>query len=124
MPYIKGEERRHQLRGNPYLALDPGELNFVITTEILRNEDLDQMQRIIWDFIDAYLAKNGRRYTTYNEVIGVLECARLEFMRRKAVNPNVYSPIAGMLQETKQRFYFMEIAPYEARKIRENGDVY
>jgi len=38
-------------------------------------------------------------YTTYNEVVGVLECAKLEMYRRA-------------------------VAPYEDEKIAENGDVY
>jgi len=39
------------------------------------------------------------RYNDYNEVIGVLECMKQEFYRRA-------------------------VAPYEDKKIKENGDVY
>jgi len=48
---------------------------------------------------DRYLASRGLSYQVINDVVGALECAKQEFYRRVA-------------------------APYEDRKIRENGDVY
>lgn len=50
--------------------------------------------RLCHKFIDT----NGLRYDTLNTVIGALECAKEELYRRKA-------------------------APYEDKKIAENGDV-
>lgn len=79
MPYIKAAERRGAKIEGPG---NPGELNFVIS-----------------DIVDSYLIRNGRSYVTLNEVVGVLECAKLELYRRIA-------------------------APYEDTKIEENGDVY
>jgi len=50
--------------------------------------------------VDAYLAQKGPiRYANINEVIGVLECAKLELYRRIAV-------------------------PYEDVKKEQSGDVY
>ena len=46
-----------------------------------------------------YLNHHGERYATYNDIIGALEGCKLEIYRRK-------------------------IAPYENKKIKENGDVY
>lgn len=46
-----------------------------------------------------YLNRKGISYTNMNEVVGVLECAKLELYRRM-------------------------ITPYENKKIEENGDVY
>lgn len=51
--------------------------------------------RLAWE----YFQRNGPNYTTINDVIGALESAKLEFYRRVA-------------------------APYEDKKIVENGDVY
>lgn len=59
-----------------------GELNYVITS-----------------ICKEYLRWEGKRYTTLNTIIGVLECAKHELYRR----------IVG---------------PYEDTKIKENGDVY
>jgi hypothetical protein len=81
MPYIKKSDRSEILSGARPPAT-PGELNFRITAVAL-----------------DYLARRGTSYTTFNEVVGALECAKLEMYRRM-------------------------VAPYEDRKIAENGDVY
>jgi Domain of unknown function (DUF6899) len=81
MPYIKKERRDAILAGAK--AQDAGELNFAITS-----------------LVDEYLqARGGLRYSHLNEVIGALDCAKLELYRRVA-------------------------APYEDKKIEENQDVY
>ncbi len=81
MPYIdKDARQRLEEGGEPETA---GELNYVISK-----------------IADRYLiAKGGLRYANINEVIGALECAKLEFYRRIA-------------------------APYEDTKIESAGDVY
>lgn len=78
MPYIKRDERTDATRREPQTA---GQLNYAITK-----------------LCHEYLARRGLAYATLNEVVGALECAKLEMYRR----------IAG---------------PYEDRKIAENGDV-
>ena len=59
-----------------------GELNF-------------QLTRIVMD----YLRASGRCYATMNDIVGALECAKAEFIRRV-------------------------VAPYEDAKCAEHGDVY
>lgn len=82
MPYIE-PNRQGDLTPDPvFLPINPGELNFVITK-----------------VLDDYLDSPGLSYRRINEVIGVLECAKLELYRRIA-------------------------APYEDGKMAENGDVY
>jgi len=81
MPYITQERRKAILDGAK--PQDPGELNFAITV-----------------LVDSYLRdKGGIRYSHLNEVVGAIDCAKLELYRRVA-------------------------APYEDEKIAENGDVY
>jgi hypothetical protein len=81
MPYIKQERREAILAGAT--PQDAGELNFAITV-----------------LVDGYLKNKGAiKYSNLNEVIGALDCAKLELYRRVAV-------------------------PYEDKKIEENGDVY
>lgn len=78
MPYIKNDMRE-------FASMAPatdGELNFSITR-----------------ICDNYLKTYGLSYHHINEVIGALECAKLEMYRRIA-------------------------APYEDKKCAENGDVY
>jgi len=81
MPYISPDERERIDAGRG--PETPGQLNYVVSR-----------------LIDEYLARKGPiRYGHVNEVVGVLECAKLELYRRIA-------------------------APYEDRKLAENGDVY
>ena len=81
MPYIK-QERREAIHAGAK-PQDAGELNFAITV-----------------LVDNYLrGKGDLRYAHLNEVIGAMDCAKLEFYRRVA-------------------------APYEDKKIAEAGDVY
>lgn len=46
-----------------------------------------------------FLAQHGESYETMNKIVGALECAKEEFVRRKLI-------------------------PYEEKKMVENGDVY
>ena len=81
MPYIETKAReRIDGGGAPATA---GELNYAIT-------------RLVDDYLSA---RGGLRYAHLNEVVGALECAKLELYRRLAV-------------------------PYEDEKRRETGDVY
>lgn len=80
MPYISQEARKRlDDGGKPENA---GELNYAFTR-----------------LADDYLVQKGLRYANVNEVIGALECAKLELYRRVA-------------------------APYEDVKMKETGDLY
>ncbi len=81
MPYIKPADRDELL-----VPQTPGELNWKITTLCL-------------EFLDQRQGSGPAGYGEYNEIVGILECAKLEFYRRA-------------------------VASYEDRKIKENGDVY
>jgi hypothetical protein len=78
MPYIDKAARERVAREGPSSA---GELNYEIT-----------------QLLNRYVGP-AQSYAKYNEVIGVLECAKMEFYRRA-------------------------VAPYENLKCKENGDVY
>ena len=85
MPYII-KQLRKELEDGIYKCCmnirNVGCLNYTIT-------------RLLID----YLNYKGKSYTTFNSLIGVLECAKLELYRRM-------------------------VAPYEDKKKAENGDVY
>ncbi len=86
MPYIKQSDRNRldpkiqELADAINLDQRAGELNYSITKLLLA-------------------LKGEGRYKDYNELIGALESAKLEFYRR-------------------------QIGPYEDEKVKENGDVY
>lgn len=82
MPYIN-ERARWEVDCCGMNCMNTGELNYKIT-----------------QLLDNYIARHGGvKYQLINDVLGVLECAKLELYRRIA-------------------------APYEDKKIQENGDVY
>lgn len=84
MPYIDKEIREACAPWTSYGLNNPGQLNFAITS-------------LVNDYLSVNYGKTS--YAGVNEVIGVLECAKLELYRRIA-------------------------APYEDTKCMENGDVY
>lgn len=82
MPYILSdlrEMKRTRFSSPPETV---GELNYAITTACL-----------------AYLKEFGLGYATINDIVGALECAKLEIYRRLA-------------------------APHEDKKAAQNGDVF
>ena len=90
MPYINEEKRRHLdlhiVRAAAQLE-SPGDLNYSITR--LCDIALD----------NSAISGLTLRYERLNAIIGVLECAKLEYYRRT-------------------------LLPYENAKLAENGDVY
>ncbi len=84
MPYIKQERRDAVRPTSKACAATAGELNFQITK-----------------LCNAYIQDRpfSFGYSELNEVVGVLECVKLELYRRLAV-------------------------PYEDKKCLENGDVF
>lgn len=81
MPYIK-KDRRSLASDEDGFPINAGELNYLFT-----------------QFILNYLDAKGESYQTYNDIIGAIECCKLELYRRK-------------------------VSLYEEKKIKENGDVY
>jgi len=79
MPYIKKEDRDRIFDGDS--PSNAGELNFLITL-----------------MIDEYWHENGMNYQAFNDIIGALEGAKMEYYRRR-------------------------VAYYEMVKCQENGDV-
>lgn len=80
MPYVSKAIRKELFQERN--AVTPGELNFLFT-----------------DLIVTYIKVNGKSYQTINDVIGALEGAKLEFVRRT-------------------------VNSYEQEKLEANGDVY
>ena len=79
MPYIPQSEKNKVDKDN------------LITTAGQFNYALNQL-------VSIYIEQNGFNYQTSNDIIGAMECAKLELYRRL-------------------------VAPYEDKKILQNGDV-
>lgn len=80
MPYVKAEER---VNVNVLTCpITEGQLNYAVTR-----------------LCERYRGEKGDSYSTFNAIIGALECA-------------------------KQEFYRMVVSPYEEVKREQNGTVY
>jgi len=90
MPYIDAEGRgkfEEDLKNLSQNIMSVGEMNYCITM-------------LISNFVDDVHKVEGKvSYHHYNQLIGVIECAKLELYRRL-------------------------VTPYEDIKITDNGDVY
>ena len=91
MPYISQEKR--MLLAPPLASLAAG-----VFVEESKNQ-AGVLNYCISALLNEVLKTNGISYRNINELIGVLECAKLELYRRVA-------------------------SPYEDEKIQSNGDVY
>ena len=88
MPYIKQEDREKfnspscecPMEAIGSVAENAGDLNYAITM-----------------ILQIYMKKKGECYATHNEIVGMLECCKNEWQRRR-------------------------LNPYEDTKIEENGD--
>lgn len=83
MSYIKKSQRYDLDKTiNSISKLDVNKLNYLITRLMLK-----------------YISENGESYKHYNDLIGVLECVKMELYRRR-------------------------ISDYENKKMNENLDIY
>jgi hypothetical protein len=87
MPYIPQDRRdvihtEIEILGIDWTPTNAGDLNYIMTR-----------------FVDNFIFENGCRYGHLNEMIGALECCKLELYRRLA-------------------------APYEDQVLEANGDAY
>ena len=82
MPYINKKDRNKFIGIDTFIPDTVGELNYLFSMLCLN-----------------YLKKKGEKYQTYNDIIGALECAKLEIYRKK-------------------------ISKYENKKIKNNGDIF
>lgn len=65
----------------------------------LKPEDAGELNYLLTTIIYDYMVRKGKRYQVMNDIVGAIENSKLELYRRV-------------------------IAPYEDKKLKENGDVY
>ena len=119
MPYIP-QDRRFNLDvgSNPD---NPGELNYLLTMTALESElpQKDSLYSSLMAIVRGYVEGMLLDYSLINEVVGALTCAKLEYCRRKKT-VELDAVFDGVLVD----FYLAIAAPYEDKKIKENGDIF
>jgi len=120
MPYIKQDRREHLDGLDAPDCETAGELNYVFTQTMFDcYPDVNLASAFISDEINNYRLAHGESYQTYNDIMGALHCATYERIRRTG-DHTFDSVIAHLMAD----LYVDWIAPYEDKKITENGDVY
>lgn len=121
MPYIKQGERDKLKQDRK--AETVGQLTYLYTRALIESSSHAVATRLEAATYKYLPTREARHFSDYAEVLGALNAARLEFMRRNALTLKDQQRLLAVEQFTTH-FYLMEIAPYEDSKMRENGDVY
>jgi len=87
MPYIKQEERKNLDQWIESLCV-----------QLFINNDVGEYNYVITKLIHNYIKENGLKYRHLNNAVGILECAKAEFIRTV-------------------------VSPYEKQKLISNGSV-
>ena len=121
IPYIN-QQARLEIAGGK-LPQTPGELNYVISTELWkwcidRSYVTDLEATMI-----AYVESRPINYTNLNEVMGVLEYVYCEFRRRRQTKPHIFH-VAVRIKELQDLLCAKFSNDYEDEKLRLNGDVF
>lgn len=119
MPYLD-EDRKQQLAGKA-LPTTPGDLTYLFYKTLLDEEGKCHKGSFI-DSVEKFLKNRPINFNRYCEIIGAADCAWLEFERR-GNNVGVGTAKLNVLSDFIEDFYAERIAPYEDKKIQENGDV-
>lgn len=138
MPYIE-RPAREALDSRERMPASPGELNYQVTvaflralaefesgeTRILPYVQLEQdTMRTCREYLTHVTATQKLRYQHINDVMGVLACARQEFLRRGTTRRvATFDNFAKVLAAVSADFYAEVAVPYETAKIAENGDL-
>lgn len=80
----------------PYIPYEQRSLDYLLEHGI---ENSGQLNYYLTELLNDYIKQQGKEYTTYNDIVGALECAKLEIYRRV-------------------------VSVYEDEKLLENGEVY
>jgi len=130
MPYID-QDARDRLESNHFHPRTPGELTYLITQSMLNSTGGHaDLKAEIHKHVSHYIGVFGHSFGTYNAIMGSLCCAHEEYRRRGGWCATTFKPLK--LPEWRLRpvldysveFYDSVVAPYEEKKIDENGDVY
>src|SRR5262249_42880244 len=99
-----------------------GELNYAISQVLLADafewETIHKVNRVCQFYLDC----QPLRYQRINDVMGALDGARREYMRR--VQSHSHKAFAKVVLESVASAIYADVAaPYEDKKISENGDL-
>lgn len=111
MPYIT-KQSREELKGRD--PLTTGELNYLICKTAHSGGQINDIFRVL----DRYKKTELTSYAKLNDMMGALDGARRELMRRgKQMS-------ARTVEYAQSDFYRETVGPFEELAINRNGDVF
>ncbi len=120
MPYIAWDAKQ-RLDEEGYTPQNVGELTYVMTKIVLSGEDQTRRLEVA---AEIYASEQGpMRFAVFAEVLGAFTATELEYYRRMDAS-EFFNARVHPLQQARANFYRIHVAPYENRKIAENGDVF
>lgn len=123
MPYIEPSRRTVIDQAEYPSPLNAGELNYLITTTVLRSSCCEQCRKLeLIGHCESYISHHGLRYQFINDVMGALDGASREFVRRAPPGPRA-DAVVKLLKSVADYVYDVIAAPYEDSKIKSNGDI-
>lgn len=121
MPYVD-QATKDELDHGERTAATPGELTYIVTAHLLSLDHYDPYLEVaIKQEVADFLKNKSHSYALLSSVVGCLECARREFLRRRPASSVVSHFV---LTKVLDDFYATVIGPYEDEKINQNGDVF
>jgi hypothetical protein len=124
MPYLT-KKRKDELKDKKRLYTTAGDLTYGLTIlMIAAGKDYEiHLKDAFLSEVERFTAKRPESFAMYAVVLGSLTAAEEEFIRR--VQPSEASDdILGCLSLFRIDYYREYVAPYEDKKIEENGDVF
>lgn len=120
MPYLTSDRKR-ELDEEGALPVTPGDLTYLFTRAVI---DPGSVRQRLDEILTPYLeGLKEPRYADLCEVIGALHCTAYEALRRRG-HARWAAERATEVLRYAQNFYDAQVAPYEDKKIRQNGDVF
>jgi hypothetical protein len=141
MPYIENKDNiRERIMIGKQKPTNPGELNYYMTTQILRYlaDQRAMFGRLSYQTLNYVYGKLDEIYDNADKISLALDKERfvqnVQLVIRRYIldTDNVFSEngehimtdVRGAIRACQAEFYRRLIAPYEDQKIKENGDVY
>lgn len=125
MPYLASKRKAEiDEQGEKAKLVTAGDLTYVFTKIMLDEEGKCHKGSFI-QAVNQFIGKRVPRYEDFAIIMGSLTNCIIEFERRKADTwTDVDVDKLGVASVFGNWYYTETIAPYEDKKIAENGDVY
>lgn len=123
MPYLTADRKAHLDDGAVPVTL--GDLTYRLTVRLLEHSmNFEAVEAAMREEIDHFLHGKQLSFKDYAEVLGCMVATEQEFNRQRSkIDPTIWTN-AHILERVISRYYQSDVAPYEDRKLEQNGDVY